>query len=1124
MTGLLQRIYARVRSVIGESPEGAGITASQARPNRDRGHASGRQWVHRSKAPPLTRTDLDKLMSALVRSYVRPVSLLGDGRQGVGIRVDFGAGLTRNSMLLLEYMENLDLPHLVALSLLRAGDLCVFSEGRARIDPELETLLRTFGKCSAREVCCLNELSDALQLTLGDPWLALEGIAEQLGQIGVRLTGYATPIDDSPVTQLNLMLLHGGYFRWVPDAVFDAFGVHSNDLQEIAGKRRILTRDYDFVDDIDISHEPTPIAVWNGRLGRNIDRRFKIATKRSLAWILHSDWHGWSVEGPDETSFRPVRTEDLLDWFRGVVGSGVGLIVIESSHVSMGDDAMSCPEGGAVGPKLRQLPYPFHHFLAMNSDIDWSTRAQHAAMFERLNCELGLPISSSFYLRSSSAHWIAAERVPPAPECGNHVLGELAGSGAIDTLHGIQSSINVVTFERSDLNEWRPAPKSQPIYIEGLLVTSRTGLREAEVLIKRDAATDVVKLSPCRASTTPDDRGFFYAYFPVPGELCFEISKSATCSLRVRGHQGMPDIVQIAANDLDPQRVAADIRAVAREHVRPLVFTSHGGGANVLALGNIHSPEVAAVDPQSASHDVDSECSPYGLVQDLMDLGVRFFNPVGMTGSSELVSIDKLTLPVILKNGMDGIFFSRFLSTRHEALGFPPTWSHGKTVAHGAALGFQVADIIQRLHWLPLAHGGVLYTHFGHNIGNQVCNRLAWTEETHAAFDRLARYYHPDFEESVPAFRLWVAPASSILLYSWVAKRASDFIQVDGSSVRVGSWYDEALKMEVPGIARNGTKLLSSITVYVESAENAEASVDGEAILSFTRNPADESGRESITFVDDSGPLSLLAEPNVNGLHQAGCEATFFRQGRQWTDEVVEIRAMDDFAEIEVEIFPVPLVGATCWTFEMSTSAKHAEVGFRDARGALYVGSSCQGPGVVWPIGDLGGGVWRRFTFSLAGRRPHADGPPEKSINVLFLRMHSGRGGSTTKLRRVALLRPQPGLAALGEERIVAGRVDAPLRFNLSNCMVVLENGNDRRTASLASSGWYRFYDLTPGVVFNCYLDVGGVRYTSVRGRAVITSCDQWDWDFRIPGRFHEAPIRAEGDVRVRAPITSRMA
>jgi hypothetical protein len=449
----------------------------------------------------------------------------------------------------------------------------------------------------------------------------------------------------------------------------------------------------------------------------------------------------------------------------------------------------------------------------------------------------------------------------------------------------------------------------------------------------------------------------------------------------------------VTANDFDPLRVAQSLQSLSSRGVRPIAFTSHGGGANVLTLANLHAPEALVTYSKNAVHDFDEERSPYFLIPELVELGIRFFNPVGRTAGPDLVSIDRLTQPARLKNGEPAIFFTRFLSARHEAIGLPSAWCYGKSLPHAAALGFHISDAIQRLHWLPHGHGGILYTHFGHNVGNQVCDRLAWTEETHAAFERVAQHYHPDYADNASGFRLWVGPASSALLYSWVAKRASEFISVTGSSVQITSWYDEALRAKIPDLARYRTKLLHGITVYVESAARAEAFVDGEAVLSFTRNAADESGRESISFVDDSRSLTVLQE------------------------EPVELSACDRDTYVEFEISPVPLAGVTHWSFELDSTLRDVEVGFRDARGARYLAGPGGAADVVWTIDRWEGTGWRRFTYSLAARRPHPAGPACRKIVAIVARIRSGTGAAGAKLRRVVLLRPNPSLVETGCEQ-----------------------------------------------------------------------------------------------------------
>ncbi len=942
-----------------------------------------------SSARAIGRKEVETLIGGLRERRLAHVTQLRPDSGCVGLRIDLTEGLTNDGLELLQFLDQRALPHLVALSPIRVGDLCIFSEGHVRLDPGLKPLFVALGRCKSREFACLNELCDALLYGLGDPWMLLDQLAEQLHGYEIPVSGYATPFDNSPANQLNLLLLHGGYFRQVPDVVFDSFGVHANDLQRGEHKRQWLSRDVDFVEALNVERAADEVEAWNGRLGRFIRRNFLISARRSLTWIAHSTPDGWCFEGSGKPGDQPLTTDDLVHWLRQAPADRSGLVVLDSAHVRMRSEHVP----GRENTHLRSLPYPFHHFLAFNSDIDWSTAAQQSAVLKRLTEELGLPIATSFYLRATSEHWVAAERVSPrSPRDGeDDLVGKWFSVGTMDTLHGLQTSINVAVFERTGTNEWRLAPGCQLVYVEGFLVASRIDLHGTSLALTFSTGSSTTLLVQ-KASSHPDSAGLFHAYFPVPDELRPALSNTVVCSF-AKGSENSTNVVLVTANDFDPQRVARSLQSLSNRGVRPIVFTSHGGGANVLALGNLHAPEVRAAYSEHAVHDFDEEGSPYFLIPELVELGIRFFNPVGRTAGPDLVSIDGLTQPAHLKNGEPTIFFTRFLSTRHEAIGLPSVWCYGKSLPHAAALGFQISDVIQRLHWLPFGHGGILYTHFGHNVGNQVCDRLAWTEETHAAFERIARYYHPDYVDNASGLRLWVGAASSVLVYSWVVKRAREFISVTGSRVQITSWYDEALRTEIPALARYGTKLLHGITVYVENAACAEAFVDGKPVLSFTRNPADESGRESISFVDDS------------------------RFVRVFQEEPLELVACDRDAYVEFEIPPVPLAGVTHWSFELDSTLCEVEVGFRDARGVCYLAGLVRAADVVWTIDRWGGVGWRRFTYALAGRRPHPAGPACGKIVAIVTRMRSVSGTSGVKLRRVMFLRPNASLVETGCEQ-----------------------------------------------------------------------------------------------------------
>ena len=106
---------------------------------------------------------------------------------------------------------------------------------------------------------------------------------------------------------------------------------------------------------------------------------------------------------------------------------------------------------------------PFHHFLAFNSDIDWSSHRQVEGVYQRLNVELGLPVAGSFYLCAATPEWVSASDARGAPrqsvrEHPTDGVPTWFHGGAMDTLHAWLDTIDVVELTRVDGADAADAP------------------------------------------------------------------------------------------------------------------------------------------------------------------------------------------------------------------------------------------------------------------------------------------------------------------------------------------------------------------------------------------------------------------------------------------------------------------------------------------------------------------------------------------------------------------------------------------------------------------------------------------------------------------------------------------
>ena len=103
------------------------------------------------------------------------------------------------------------------------------------------------------------------------------------------------------------------------------------------------------------------------------------------------------------------------------------------------------------------MPYPFHHALAFSSDVDWSTEEQVEQAHQRLNGELGLPVSGSFFLTRASEEWVSAvsSRTLEGQEafCRPRVAAWFY-RGILDTLHAWINNVEIVPLRVEHDGTW----------------------------------------------------------------------------------------------------------------------------------------------------------------------------------------------------------------------------------------------------------------------------------------------------------------------------------------------------------------------------------------------------------------------------------------------------------------------------------------------------------------------------------------------------------------------------------------------------------------------------------------------------------------------------------------------
>ncbi len=1001
--------------------------------------------------------------------------------KAIQVRIDLTHGLSRSGIELVNACRETGLAPWVAISPFAAGDMTVHSQGQTAIDPRLWPLLKVLAG-PERKLLLLNELADAFSQSQADPWALYVELERQFSANGLTATGWATALTrPTCANQLGLLMLHAGVWEHADEPLINAFGLLGVEMLRPTFWKRPghepLHRwpDHDRISRLRIEpseqdeHQrcgfrPTAAPPW------------RITAATHYGATLVSDTAGWryvDAEGQEQIADEP------LDTIVQRLSEANAARVVLDPHL-FAQDTRNAPRPAAG--EVRPLPFPFTHALSFSSDIDWSTPPQAQAAFARLNEELGLPVAGSFVLHQHDDPWVAATD-PPHRGAALGDVAQLNARGAFDTLHAWSMTIQQLGLSRTACGAWQCRTGDATIRPAAVIIRHRNQVMPASVVIH-------IGDTEYPASRLPDGPG-------APGDhtfTCYVLPRTIrktthASSIRIATPTDADDTIDaVELIDLDPDELRACIGQARADHIRPLVFTSHGGGrSGTMQIGNLHVGEMA---PQP--HDLDQAASPFHLLPDLLRWGVRFLSPIGSASTQQLTPIANLVKPMTLRDGATVGVFARWLSRRVAALGFTPRWVFGKNAANTAALPFQINDFLQRSAWCPTGCAAALYTHLGHRIGNQLQPRLGWDEPTHQTLERLADHYHPDADAR--SQRIWVGPTASLVLFAHVSQQVAEHITLDGAHAAIEPWQDEVLSRRDQPLQLS-TRLLHGLTLYHPDPKTATLSIGGRHTDSYTRNSPDATGAASITIVDDTAVRRLAFRGQVLRQEASG--------GRIEVDEeglTVLTGAAD--GEAIAWLYPVALDAATHWSFRADRPGESPfGIALRDQRGQWYEASTDASAHRQWllepAIGD-------RHVLSFQARSPHPMGPPQRAVTAVRLRWRQAGDGASIRVYGMALHRHRPDLGPTDEPALLVGRVRCPAPLDLSSAIVRCVSSTGRFAAEVTTDGHFVVRDLPRDQRVEVRLVIHGAEHISKRGRTAIMTCDQTDWDFAL------APVEAE--------------
>jgi hypothetical protein len=337
------------------------------------------------------------------------------------------------------------------------------------------------------------------------------------------------------------------------------------------------------------------------------------------------------------------------------------------------------------------------------------------------------------------------------------------------------------------------------------------------------------------------------------------------------------------------------------------------------------------------------------------------------------------------------------------------------------------------------------------------------------------------------------------------------FVSADGANVHIRPFVDPVTQRRIPREEFAG-KRLQGITIYVQDSSQARAYVDGVEFHSFTRNPADETGRQSITFVDNSTPTIIFDEIDLQqrpGQVTQRNARVFPSTERPFSGErVMEIvtQARNGFVEWRPETLTCSRADAFQFAMRKSVPGVRATIILTDVNDQSWEfaeGSDPQlTPGAtVARFATVGSNQWNVQTFSFAhlqqviGSSSFAPWGQIKSI-----RFHvNGEQGDSIAFDRVACLRenpldePERGFRVSGQISF-DGVPASPMRVEMTWAGNMVETTSD-------ANGIYAFPQFVPRDAVIMVNAVGGPnkdRYAPKQGRLVQATNNIADLDIVV--------------------------
>jgi hypothetical protein len=520
---------------------------------------------------------------------------------------------------------------------------------------------------------------------------------------------------------------------------------------------------------------------------------------------------------------------------------------------------------------IRLLPYPFNHVFCFASDCDLCKVKDFVRYHEILNHRFGLDVGDSVHLFAASPDGLGLFSEASLIFQGR-ALVPYYHRGWIDVLHGFTKSNpdaaallppgtilkpaarhEVIPHPTATRNTYGPseAPLTSGLPVHALVAAFQV----------KDLQADLVLVGP------KNKRHYLAINRPLEGRPGWEIAtpdatldtvvacdqeQNAGEGDRIRtladiaavglenSSRGEAPIHRLAALSVSRETILAAVELASRHfNIAFNVFTDHnctyffGSDKRI-----VHEPYTMGDVPQSYVYVTD-----YLLHRG----GLEFINPAVWTSERRDLELVALATPTGLRDG-----YQAYLARRQ----FYPE------LARESSTDWSWNHVVPRVveHFLEKTAAGkstafVYYTHLGFGDASRPD---PYGKPFLAAAGELSNRAYNLRGDVPPSQRIWVTRPSTLYKYVQMLHGIAPNVEVDGNRITIRRWRDAVLSKVFPDAS--GARELHGLTLYVPDSAGARVWLDNEEITCFKRNPPDETGRESVTLLDDSAPTVVFDE------------------------------------------------------------------------------------------------------------------------------------------------------------------------------------------------------------------------------------------------------------------------